>query len=565
MLPRNCRTWSASDCPGYKLRMTAPPSRIEVFGEVVRNPDLRRLELAYAGFNAAEWSTWIAILVYAYRVGGAGTVGVLALVMLVPSAIIAPIAAQLGDRLPRRRVMVLGYALQGGTMGLTGVGLVMGVSPIAVYTMATLAAMSVTLTRPAQGALLPELARTPGELIAANAVSGTIENLSLFAGPALTGLLLRAGGPGLVWILMGGVMLAATLLVARVQDSAGRDTVAGASETAGLLRTSLAGIRALAGLRGPRLVVSLMFGLSLELGALDVLLVVLAFQLLGTGQAGTGFLYAAIGAGGMLGLFVTARLVGRHHLSLPFLFGIAGWGGALAFVGVLPATLTAIAFLGLAGAGRNVMDVAGRTLLQRSVPDQVLSRVLGVLEGLYNISMGIGAVVTPLVILALGVRGTFVAAGLLLAALAALAIRPLGAAERGATIPGHSLDLARAVNLFRPLNGIVMERLAAAFRPLSLPAGSVIIRQGGEGERFYLVDSGRVSISKDGVEVAQLGAGDYFGEIALLRRVPTTATVTAATDVELLALEPDVFIEAITGSVPARRVLDEVVTQRIRG
>src|ERR1700716_1495921 len=101
--------------------MSASPDRMEVFREVIRNPDLRRLELAFAGFNASEWSTWIAILVYAYSVGGASTVGVLSIVMLTPSALIAPIAAQLGDRLPRQRVMVLGYGLQAATMLVTGV------------------------------------------------------------------------------------------------------------------------------------------------------------------------------------------------------------------------------------------------------------------------------------------------------------------------------------------------------------------------------------------------------------------------------------------------------------
>jgi MFS family permease len=541
--------------------MTRQVDRVAVFKEVARNPDLRRLELAYTGFSAAEWSTWIAILVYAYAVGGPTTVGVLALVMLVPSAIVAPIAAQLGDRLPRQRVMVLGYALQAATMGLTGVALLLRIPAIPIYLLATLATMSVTLTRPAQGALLPELAGSPAELVAANAVSGTIENLSLFVGPALTGVLLGVGSPGIVWTLMGAVMLGSTLLVARIRPPRG-EPIGAAPEGTGLLGSSLAGVRALGRLRGPRLIVTLMFGLSVELGALDVLLVVLAFQLLGIGRAGTGFLYAAIGAGGILGLVVTASLVGRSHLSRPFLFGIAGWGLALALVGALPTVVPAMVFLGLAGAGRNVMDVAGRTLLQRTVPDRVLSRVLGVLEGLYNISMGIGSVLTPLVILALGVRGTFIAAGLVLAALAGLSLRPLSAIDRTAPVPARFLDRTRALALFAPLDGVVLERLAAAFRPLSLPAGSVIIQEGEPGERFYVVDQGEVSVLKHGVEVAQLGPGDYFGEIALLKQVPTTATVLARTDVDLLALDPDVFIPAITGSTRARRVAETEMTRR---
>ena len=194
----------------------------------------------------------------------------------------------------------------------------------------------------------------------------------------------------------------------------------------------------------------------------------------------------------------------------------------------------------------------------------MLSRVFGVLEGLYNISIGIGAVLASLVILALGLRGTFIAAGLVLAALALLSLGPLSAIDRTAPRPGRSLERARALALFAPLDGVVLERLAAAFRPLSLAAGSVIIREGTPGERFYLIDSGEVSVLKNGAEVARLGAGDYVGEIALLRRIPTTATVVAHTNVELLTLDPDIFIDAITGSPRARRVADDVMTQRVQ-
>ena len=544
-----------------------------MFREVVRNPDLRRLELAFSGFNAAEWSTWIAILVYAYTVGGASMVGVLSIVMLVPSALIAPIAAQLGDRLPRQRVMVLGYGLQAAAMLATGLALLFHLPAIPIYVLATLAAMSVTLTRPAQGALLPELARNPSELVAANAVSGTIENLSIFVGPALTGVLLRLGSPGVVWTLMGAIVVVSTILVTGIRNPPPRPSPArgegdiasarGEGGNVGFVGTSVAGVRALGRLKGPRLIISLIFALSVELGALDVLLVVLAVQQLGIGTAGFGFLNAAIGAGGIIGLVITARLVGHEHLSRPFLAGIAGWSLALALVGVLPAIIPAFVFLGLAGAGRNVMDVAGRTLLQRTVPDQVLSRVLGVLEGLYNISIGIGAVLASLVILALGLRGTFIAAGLVLAILAGLSLGPLSAFDRTAPRPGRSLERARAVALFAPLDGVVLERLAAAFAPLRLPAEAVIIREGTPGERFYLIDHGEVSVLKNGVEVARLGPGDYFGEISLLKQVPTTATVAAHTDVELLALDPDIFIDAITGSSRARRVVEDVMTQRL--
>jgi CRP-like cAMP-binding protein len=109
----------------------------------------------------------------------------------------------------------------------------------------------------------------------------------------------------------------------------------------------------------------------------------------------------------------------------------------------------------------------------------------------------------------------------------------------------------------------VLERLAAVFPALSRPAGTVIIREGTPGERFYLIDHGEVSVLKNGVEVARLGPGDYVGEISLLKQVPTTATVVARTDVELLALDPNIFIDAITGSTRARQVVEDVMTRRL--
>jgi MFS family permease len=538
------------------------PAALTVFGVVARNRDLRNVALAFVGFNAAEWSTWIAILVYAYGVGGPTAVGVVSLVLLVPSALVAPIAAQAGDRFPRKRVLIVGYLVQAITAGATGIGLLLAAPPLVVYALAAVATMSVTLTRPTQGALLPQLAGSTGELVAANAVLGAIENVSIFAGPAVTAVLLGVSSPGVVWVVMASVTLVSALFANRVRGGREAEAMPGPGDD-GLLTNSIKGFRFIARARGPRLIVGLMFALSVELGSLDVLLVVLGLQLLRVGRSGTGFLFAAIGAGGIAGIAVTASLVGRRRLAPAFLAGIVVWAAAMCLIGLFPGTLNAIVLLGLAGAGRNLMDVAGRTLLQRTVAEDVLTRVFGVLEGLYNGSIGLGAILAPLVIAAFTIRGAFIVAGAALVVVALLALRPLVRIDATSSVPQGAVERLHALPLFRPLSGTVVERLAEAVVRLSFPAGAVIIAAGEVGDRFYIIDRGEVAVTRDGHEVARLGSGESFGEIALLRGIPRTATVTARSDVEVLALAAEPFLRAVTGNPRARRAAETVVASRL--
>lgn len=531
---------------------------VRVFRAVIRNPDLRRIELAYAGFNASEYAVWIAMIVYAYGRGGATEASLVAVLQLVPAAVCAPFLALLADR--HRPVMVLagGYFAQALGMGVTAIAILADAPVAVVYAGAVVAATAVTMTRPAQAVIVPSLARSVEELTATNVVSSWVESACVLIASAVTGVLLTISGVDAVFAVMAVVALLSALLVSRVH---GPEPAAPEVEEGGGA-AALAGFRALADYPQLRVLLALLMGEFLLIGAMDILFVVLAIDVLGLGQGWAGYFNAAFGAGGVIGGILAMGLVGRRYLAPPIAIGVVMCGIAFLAIAAWPSTVVAVLLLALSGGGRVLLDVSCRTLLQRTTPSEVLGRVFGVLEGVMMAGLAIGALIVPALVSLSGAKAALIGTGLLLPVLALVTGRRLVAVDRSVKVPVVEIALLRSMAMFAPLPAPAIEGVARALEPLEHPAGTVVIRMGEEGDRFYAIAEGEVEVSRDGVAVARLSRGTGFGEIALLEEVPRTATVTATTDVLLYALEKTPFLTAVTGHAPAALEAGALVTKR---
>jgi predicted MFS family arabinose efflux permease len=534
---------------------------LAAFREVFRNRSLRRLQLAWLGSVAGQYSFAIAIAVYAYRHGGAGAVGAIALIRTIPAAVLAPFVSAVGDRYRQERVMLAADILRALLNGAIAV-LVLAHGPVVgVFVLAAFGPICSTAFHPAEAALLPVLARSPEELTAANVSSSTIESVSVFAGPAVAGIVLAGWGVGAALLLTVATYLWSAVLIAGVHPERAVEVGEDLSAPRGHWRAeALAGFRAVLGAPRLRLVVGLYGAQTIVAGAMGVLVVVAALRLFDLGSSGVGWLYSACGVGGVVGGAIAVTLVGRQKLAGDFGIGLLLWGVPFVLMGIWPNTVVALAMLGVLGVGNTLVDVSALTLLQRHAPAAVRARVFGIVESLFAATIGLGAILAPILIGLFGIRVALIVTGVFLPVLVALSWRRLAALDVGGD-RAH-IELLRRIPIFAPLPAPALEGLAGALEPLQLAAGETLFRAGDPGDRFYIVSSGELVIDlATGPKVE--GPGGWVGEIALLRDVPRTATVRAQTDVDLLLLERDDFLAAVTGHAGASDVAGQLVLERL--
>jgi MFS family permease len=533
------------------------------FRSVARNRDLRLLSLALTGSCVGHWSYVVAVSVYAYHAGGARAVAVVWLVRMIPAAIVSPFSSLLGDRFPRVVVLVATDLVRASLMVAAAVAIWADAPQAVVFGLAALVSLAATPAEPAFAGLMPQLATTPAELTAANVASSAIQSVGFFAGPALGAIVLAVAGPPAAIVVTAGLVLWSAVLTSRIRRI---PAAAARFDARAVVDEVGAGFRAIRRDRMLTPLVGLLTATTLVDGALEVFVVVISLETIGAGNAGVGYLNAAFGVGALAGALLSTLLVGTRRLSIPFVAGVVLWGAPIALLAAVSMPAAAIALLALVGLGNTFFDVAGTTLVQRAVPDEVLSRVFGVMQSLWLAAIGVGAAIAPALISAFGIRPALVATGLFLPALVLLVGRRLMHIDAQAAAPERTrIELLQGMSLFAPLPTITLEQLALRLVPVEFRAGDVLIREGDPGDRFIAIATGTVDVTTGGRFVASLGPGDYVGEIALLKDVPRTATVTARSPLHGFALDRAHFLAALSGSSTATRIADETIGSRLAG
>ena len=399
-------------------------------------------------------------------------------------------------------MLALDYLVQGIAMAVTAATLYLDAPVAWVYTTATIASISITFTRPAQNSLLPGLTETPADLTAANVVSGVVEGTGKMLGPIIAGILLASSGPWAVFATFAVVTLLGALLVSGLRVDVSTVTPDARVEAGDVWRETLRGSgrsdRRGAPSHRPAHVLRRDRGRRTRCAVRGD-----RHRAPRHRRSGAGFLSAAFGAGAIVGAASTVALVGRRRLT-PSLAGGAccserrsDWSPSL------PSAVSAPVLFAAAGAGRSVGDVSGRTLLQRISPNDVLSRVFGVLEGLTMLALVIGSVGAAILIEAYGVQAALVVVGAFLPVVILLSSGRLLSIDRSAEAPdAERLRLLRDIPFFAPLPAPAMERVLADMFPIEVPDGAVLIREGDPGDLFYVIVEGRVEITRGGEHVS---------------------------------------------------------------
>jgi MFS family permease len=534
---------------------------LRAFKGIYRNASLRRLQLAWIGSSVGTWGYVVALMVYAYEQGGAAAVGLVGLIRWFPAAVAAPLGGVVGDRFPRLRVMIVSDFVRASALVGAAAAIILDSPTVIVYLLAVIVTVTSQVFQPAEAALLPTIAETPEELAAANVASSTIEAAGYFVGPAIGGVILAVSNVQTVFVVTAVAFLWSAAMLALIRLKAPEEHVL--KPRGSLLQESLAGFKTIGADWRLRVIIGLFGVQTLVYGAFVVLTAVAAIQLLDLGSPGIGYLNAALGVGGLIGGIVAVVLVGVRRLALTFGLALILWGAPILVVGLWAKPVPAFILIGIAGLGITLVDVAGFTLLQRAVPEDVLARVFGVLHSAFYFTGGIGAIVAPLLIDWLGVRSALIVTGAALPAVTIPAFGLLARIDQTVTVPSAQLSRLRSIAMFAPLPAPTLESLASNLELVEVPAGETIFRQGDAGDHFYIVDSGEVEIEIDGREANVLRPGDSFGEIALLRDIPRTGTARARKETKLYALDREAFVGAVTGHAASSEAAEGIVVARL--
>jgi CRP-like cAMP-binding protein len=535
---------------------TAARSR---YRDALRHRDLRLLIAAFLVDQVGSWSYAVVISVYIFdRTHSTQWLAAFAACRWGPGLLLASYGGVIADRYERTTVLIASSlasaVLMAGMVVVVGVGAPVGL----VLVISALSSAVLAPYRPAAGALTPEIVGER-DLAAANSIFSALESLVVVVGPGIGGLLLLTGRPviGVAVNAASFAMAAAVIGRLRIRSAGG-----GAAGGSGLQQWA-AGLKALAA--QPVALAVILFGAldSAVYGASTVLYVPLSIRL-GTGPNGYGYLLAAEALGGVLGVGLANRLSGRSRLApvimgsiclqtLPFLATVPVHSPVLA--GVLQVA---------SGVGMIIVDVLAITSLQRDLPRDVLSRVLGIFDTLILGGILLASLATGILLAHAGVNVALIAIGAGFPAIALAGLPTLLRADRTSAKVAEQLrprvELLSVLDLLAGADRRTLERLAAAAEQIVLPAGRVVIREGDQPDALWILERGelRVRASGDGATPRQLPpvtAPGYVGELGLLHGIRRTATVRTRQESALLRINGQEFLSALQASRPSASLL----------
>jgi MFS family permease len=534
--------------------------------EALANDGIRRLGISWMLGIAADSALFVVTLVTVFNRGGAVAAALLGAVRMVPAVAAGMLTGAMLQRFRGHRILVAIGLVRALSAALTAVviaraGTTMAdhqITMVLLFVLATVAAAAGAPVRPTQVTLMPAIARSPGELVAANTTWTTGEGLGAFIGPFVAGALMAAHFHSAVAFVAAIAFLVTAAVAAGLRFEQAADASGGGRQAVGGLRLR-DGLRAVR--RAPVLAWSMLgtYGQVVTRGLLNGLVVVAAIELLSMGQGGLGLLSAALGLGGLAGAIFAMSSTRSERLVRTEAIALVFWGLPLAVIGAFPVPALALAAMVVIGVANATYDVALFTIFQRGCSNEDRAPVMSVLEGVIGVGAISGSLLAPLLLGFLGPRGALLATGAILPILAVIIYWRVGHAERIIVVNESLVHLLRRVPAFAELPLTAVERLAAGLVPFAAPAGTELMTQGEPGDKFVVIATGEIDVSVDGRTIHRLGPGAGVGEIALLRRSPRTATVRTVTDVTGYSVDAATFLAAIAG--PAAAAVTERMAQ----
>lgn len=526
---------------------------------VTRNRDLRLAQLSSFLAWTGEFLFITTTTVYAYQQNGAGGAAVISFLRVLPAAAALPVVGALADRMSRRALLLTATTVRALSVAGAAVAAAGGAT-IAAYALVTVSTVSHAAYRPTLGAMLPSLCTSPEELAGSNAIRSLLDGLAALIGPLIGAGLLAEFRPAVSFAAVAALSALSVLLVALLRYETASPDGAETTQQRGMLADIAIGMSELRRSKHGTTVIGLGLLQCLVRGALTVLAVIIAVDLARMGDAGVGLLWSAFGVGGLVAAFATLGAAGSTRLGSIFGAGVAVWGVPIVVCGLMTQSAVAVAAFAVIGAANALVDVSGFTLLQRVIPDHLLARVLALAEAVFALAMAIGSLIVPPIDGAIGHRGCLIVLGCVLPVAVVSTSARLRGIDRQIGVSTDRIGLLRKVAMLRLLPVPAIESLARSVTPVLVPAGTDVVRKGDIGDDFYVIDSGRLSVLDDGRIVRELGPGDSFGEIALLRSVRRTVTVRAVEDAELAAVTGPRFVAAVNGFSGTASAAEQIVT-----